>query len=159
MALFCMSQFAPVEYRISSPLHPAVELKGWGRTFWLLFMTVLTLSLAGCILSMFAMFAKSLDSIILLKIMVTAITVLFTSMMGLLTTCLANGTRQMKMTRLIYAMSLVTLLLGTATWIGVIWNTGESNIPWEGLLTSFILFPTCLFLLKLAGCPGRCSEA
>ena len=124
-----------------------------------MFMTVLTLSLAGCILSMFAMFAKSLDSIILLKIMVTAITVLFTSMMGLLTTCLANGTRQMKMTRLIYAMSLVTLLVGTATWIGVIWDTGESNIPWEGLLTSFILFPICLFLLKMAGCPGRCSEA
>ena len=91
--------------------------------------------------------------------MVTTITILFMSMMGLLTTCLANGTRQVKMTRLIYGMSLVTLLLGTATWIGVIWNTGEPSMPWEGFLTSFILFPICLMLLKLAECPGRCSEA
>ncbi|MBG83790.1 MAG: hypothetical protein CMJ40_04490 [Phycisphaerae bacterium] len=159
MALLGMSQFAPVDYRIASPLYPTDELKGWGRTLWLVFMTVLTLSLAGCILSMFAMFAKSLDSIILLKIMVTAITVLFTSMMGLLTTCLANGSRQMKTTRIIYTMSLVTLLLGTATWIGVIWNTGEPQLPWEGFLTSFILFPICLFLLKLTGCPDGDPEA
>ena len=154
-----MSQFAPVEYSMSSPFRPTTELQGWGRSFWLLFMSTLVLSLAGCVLSMFAMFADSIDSIILLKIMVTAITIIFTSMMGLLTTCLANGTRKLKMTRLAYTLSLATLLIGTITWIGVIWNTGEPTMPWEGFLTSFILFPTCLFLLKMTGCPSRCSES
>lgn len=154
-----MSQFAPVEYTVSSPFRPTTELQGWGRGLWLLFMSALVLSLAGCVLSMFAMFADSIDSIILLKIMVTAITLIFTSMMGLLTTCLANGTRQLKMTRLVYVLSLATLLIGTATWIDVIWNTGEPAVPWEGFLTSFILFPTCLLLLKMTGCPSRCSES
>jgi NADH:ubiquinone oxidoreductase subunit 6 (subunit J) len=144
---------------MSSPSHTVSELQGWGRSFWHLFMTALCFSLAGCVLSMFAMFADSLDSIILLKIMVTAITVLFTSMMGLLTTCLANGTRQLKMTRLTYVLSLATLMIGTVTWIGVIWNTGEPTMPWQGFLTSFILFPTSLILLKMTGCPSRCSES
>ena len=122
-------------------------------------MTTLMISLAGCILSLFAMFADTFDSLFPLKIMVTSITILFASILGLLTTCLAGSINRHKLTTLVFGLSLATLILGTTSWIDILWNMESPIVRWEGFLTSFVLFPICLFVLKLIDCPARSRES
>ncbi|MCH2133647.1 MAG: hypothetical protein MK116_07845 [Phycisphaerales bacterium] len=81
----------------------------------------------------------------------TGASVLFGSALGLLATRLARATIKNSVTQVVYALTLALLFCATAIACKTIWVGNESAMPLKVFLTTAILVPAALVLLKLTG--------